>query len=212
MSRTLTPIQYGPLERRILDAAEDVFAIYGYHGTTLSTVAEQVGISKQNLLYYFNTKEILYRAVLKDVFLTWLDHMEPLANPGGDPLEAITTYIRAKLQFSRKRPSASKVFANEVIAGMPHFRDVLAAELIPRFRDDVAMFNRWIAEGRMDPIDPIHLMFIIWAATQTYADFSAQMGLLLNKKKLSAGDFDLAEQTLTRLIVRGIGLDVRAKG
>ncbi len=48
---------------RILDAAEQLFAEFGYHGVTLKDVAARVGVSSTLIHYHFNGKESLYEAV-----------------------------------------------------------------------------------------------------------------------------------------------------
>lgn len=40
----------------ILTAALNIFSQYGIHGTRLEQVAEQAGVSKTNLLYYYPSK------------------------------------------------------------------------------------------------------------------------------------------------------------
>ncbi|MET0451147.1 MAG: TetR/AcrR family transcriptional regulator [Mycobacterium sp.] len=48
---------------RILQAAERVFAREGYHGTTLRTIATSADVKLSLLVYHFDTKLSLYRAV-----------------------------------------------------------------------------------------------------------------------------------------------------
>ena len=48
---------------RILDAAEQLFAEFGYHGVTLKDVAARVGVSSALIHYHFNGKESIYEAV-----------------------------------------------------------------------------------------------------------------------------------------------------
>jgi len=48
---------------RILDAAEQLFAEYGYHGVTLKDVAKKVGVSSTLLHYHFSGKESIYEAL-----------------------------------------------------------------------------------------------------------------------------------------------------
>lgn len=48
---------------RILDAAEELFAEYGYHGVTLKQVAARVGVSSTLIHYHFNGKESIFEAV-----------------------------------------------------------------------------------------------------------------------------------------------------
>lgn len=48
---------------RILDAAEELFAEFGYHGFTLKDVAARVGVSSTLIHYHFNGKESIFEAV-----------------------------------------------------------------------------------------------------------------------------------------------------
>lgn len=49
---------------KILEIAENEFATQGYHGAHLQRIAEQVGVQKTALYYYFPSKAALYAAVL----------------------------------------------------------------------------------------------------------------------------------------------------
>ena len=53
--------------RKILDAALDVFSAQGFRGATLDQIAAVAGLSKPNLLYYFDSKEAMHRALLDDL-------------------------------------------------------------------------------------------------------------------------------------------------
>ena len=69
-------------------------------------------------MYYFPTKLALYQRVLDDVLRDWLGRMREFAAPDRGPAEAMSAYIRAKLEFSRNRPHGSRVFALEIIGGV----------------------------------------------------------------------------------------------
>ena len=60
------------LEQEILEAAKRLFAQRGYGGVSLDHIAREVGTAKQNLLYYFSSKESLYRRVLHGELDVWL--------------------------------------------------------------------------------------------------------------------------------------------
>lgn len=51
-------------ERRILEAALKVFAETGYSGTTMDAVAIEAGLSKPTLYQYFESKEVLFSAMM----------------------------------------------------------------------------------------------------------------------------------------------------
>ena len=70
----------------------------------------------------------------------------------------------------------------------------------------------WIAQGRMDPVDPRYLIFMIWSSTQHYADFDAQVKLLIGQSELTHSDFDRVAETLTHIILKGCGVSSAAGG
>ena len=180
---------------RILQAALDVFSQYGFRGSTLDQISAASGISKPNLLYYFESKEAMHRALLTRLLDTWLDPLRAM-NPDGEPIEEIANYVRLKLHMARDYPRESRLFANEIINGAPVIRSVLAGELRDLVNDKAALMERWVSEGKIADVDPRHLIFSIWATTQHYADFSAQIRLVLDR---SNGTFDDAAVHLDAL-------------
>ena len=180
---------------RILEAALDVFSRYGFRGATLDQISSGAGISKPNLLYYFDSKEAMHRALLTRLLDTWLDPLRTL-DPDGEPIEEIANYVRLKLNMARDYPRESRLFANEIINGAPVIRSALEGELRDLVNDKAALMERWIAEGKIAAVDPRHLIFSIWATTQHYADFSAQIRLVLDR---SDDAFDEAAEHLDAL-------------
>jgi len=191
-------------ESAILAAATRLFAERGFEGTSIAAVGEHAGISKQNLLYYFPTKQDLYRRVLDDVLDDWLERMQHLAEADGAPADVLRAYVSAKLRFSREQPWASRVYAMEVIGGAAFYGAQIRERVVPLLRRDIEVFERWIREGRIAPVNATHLLFALWAMTQSYADFAAQMALVLGREALLASDFEEAEKTIGELVVRAV--------
>jgi TetR/AcrR family transcriptional regulator len=194
------------LEADIVAEAVRVFAECGYEGASIATVADNAGLSKQNLMYYFPTKQVLYQRVLDGVLDEWLARMDSLADASQDPRDVLRAYIQAKLRFSREQPWASRVYAMEVISGAQLYGEQIQKRVVPLLRKDIEVFERWIGEGRIGPINATHLLFAIWAMTQSYADFSTQMALVLNRKQLSKKDFDDAELMITNMVLSAVAL------
>ena len=190
-------------EARILDAAQEVFATYGYHGATIDEVADRAGISKPNLHYYFKRKRDLYLAVLRRTLEIWLVPLREL-DPAGDPAVEIGNYIAHKVQLSRRFPAASRVFANEIVQGAPFLKRYLQTNLRKVVERKAAVIQHWIDEGKLAPIDPYHLIFLIWAATQHYADFLPQIKAVMSVPRLSQAHFRKVEQSLSRIILHGV--------
>ncbi len=194
------------IEARILAAAEKIFAATGFEGATTGAIAKAAGLPKANLHYYFKTKAELYARLLADILAMWLATADRI-DANGDPAEALAHYIREKIALARRRPLASRVFANEIIHGAPRLKGFLARDLKAWVETKARFIRAWIAAGRMRAIDPAHLFFAIWAATQTYADFAAQIAAILGRSRLNAADYRLAADQLTTIFLTGLGLD-----
>ncbi|MDH4478801.1 MAG: TetR family transcriptional regulator C-terminal domain-containing protein [Rhodoferax sp.] len=192
------------LEADILAAAKRLFAQRGFGGVSLDHIAREVGASKQNLLYYFPSKEELYRRVLHGVLDVWLSYMDALGQHPDDPEQALREYIAGKLRFSREHPDDSRVYANEVVSGAPIFSAEIAARVIPAVQADVAVLNRWAERGLCRAVDGRHLMVLLWASTQVYADWASQISLVLGKPALEESDFAAAEALIVDMVLRTV--------
>lgn len=164
--------------KRILDAALDVFSQHGFRGATLDQIADAAGLSKPNILYYFSGKEEIHVTLLNGLMDAWLAPLREI-DPDGDPLEEILRYVHRKLEMSREFPRESRLFANEIIQGAPRMAPHLQTGLKPLVDETAALIDGWIAAGQLAPVDARHLIFSIWATTQHYADFDAQVQVLM---------------------------------
>lgn len=193
-------------EALILRAAESVFARAGFAGATMNEIAARAGVPKSNLHYYFRTKQALYRAVLAHTLALWLSETD-IIGAEQSPRVALEQYIRAKMRLSASHPDASRVFANELLHGAPEIRDVLSGALRALVARKAGVIREWIARGEMASVDPLHLFFTIWAATQTYADFESQVCAVLGVSHLGQRDYEQATDHLVQLLLRGCGLE-----
>lgn len=184
--------------------AEKIFAEYGFKGATMQAIADASGLPKANLHYYFPTKQALYREVIERIFTIWLEAADSF-DTSASPREALTRYIRKKMEISRAHPCGSKVWANEVIQGAPIIQDYLQTTLKSWTDSRIVVINRWISEGLIDEIDPRHLLYMIWATTQHYADFQHQVVTLNSGKRLDDAQWQAATKSVTEVILKGIG-------
>lgn len=189
----------------ILKAAEQVFAKKGFNGATTAEIARKAGVPKPNLHYYFGTKQQLYDSVIENILDLWLGAMDEI-QPDANPAQAIGHYIQNKIRASRDWPDSSRLWAIEVIGGGRHVSGFMKGRLRDLVREKGKVLARWAAEGRMDPVDPAHLMFMIWASTQTYADFAAQIAAVLDKDTVDDAVFRAAEETVVRIVLKGCGI------
>ena len=186
----------------ILRAASEEFAEKGFAASKTSDIADRAGLPKPNVYYYFKSKENLYREVLDSIVEPLLQASAPFNQPG-EPADVLRAYIRTKIRISREHACASKVFASEIMHGAPHLPAERAAQLNAQATHNVACIQGWIDKGLMAAVDPHHLMFSIWAATQTYADFDWQISTVTGKTELDDADYEAAAETITRMVIKG---------
>lgn len=201
VKKVATPV---PSKRQaVLNAALGLFSRFGLHGTSVDQVAARAGVSKSNLLYYYANKEELYVCVLRDLLEVWLAPLREF-NAEQDPQQAIADYIRRKLAVSRDNPDASRLFCLEVVQGAPLLRDELDRELRDIVDRKSAVIRAWIDAGRLAPVEPRHLIFMIWAATQHYADFAVQVHALTGETLANPVFFEATVQSVQALVLRGV--------
>jgi TetR/AcrR family transcriptional regulator len=207
--RTTTRAGEANIER-ILDAALEVFAAYGFRGARIDQIAAAAGLSKPNLLYYFRTKDELYTA-----------------GPAPDPRDVARSPARARREerpprgaLGLHRPQA-RLFPQPPhgLAALRHGDAAGRAAPGPsahgparRTRGgEVPHDQGWIAEGRLAPVDPKHLIFAIWATTQHYADFSSQIEAITGHSLADDAFFETTCTMLSRILIDGV-LPRGAKG
>ena len=190
-------------ERALLEAAEQIFAEQGYSGATTAAIARRAGVPKANLHYYFATKEGLYRAVVERVLTAWLAAAAPF-DASDDPGEALASYIGAKMDLARAMPLASRIWSAEIMRGAPMIQDFLDTTLTDWVAAREQAVRRWIAAGRLKPIEPKVLFYMIWATTQQYANAAHEMASLNGGRPLDDAAFDRAKRQVIETIVSGV--------
>ena len=138
-----------------------------------------------------------------DLLALWL---EPLRcfSAEQDPGEAIGGYIRRKLVVSRDRPDASRLLCLVMMQGAPLLRDELARELRDLVERKSEVIRAWVADGRLAPVEPHHLVFALWAVTQHYADFAVQVEALTGRTRADADFFEETVRNLQAIVLDGI--------
>jgi TetR/AcrR family transcriptional regulator len=190
-------------ERALLEAAEAIFADEGFSGATTAAIARRAGVPKANLHYYFPTKEALYRAVVERVLTAWLAAAASF-DASDDPREALAAYIGAKMDLSREMPLASRIWSAEIMRGAPMIQDFLDTTLSDWVAAREKAVKRWIAAGKLKPIEPKVLFYMIWATTQQYANAAHEMATLNGGRPLDEAAFERAKRQVIETILGGV--------
>jgi len=191
--------------QQILQAAQDEFVLHGYKGTSMQSIADRAQLPKANIHYYFKNKANLYQAVLEDIISAWNQVLADMTAES-DPADVLRKFIRSKMQLSYTNPNGSKIFAMEIIQGAPHIKEYISKDMRNWVREKTAVIQSWIDQGKMRAVDPTHLIFMIWATTQHYADFNTQVLEVTNRREYDDEEIEKITNFLTDVILTGVGL------
>jgi len=190
------------LRERIREAAIAEFAEHGLRGTTTQAIADRAGLTKTKLHYHIDGKEELYQDVIDQIIGIWANLFDGSA-ANQDPEAVLRDYIVRKVRFSLEHPDKVKLFANEVMRDAGMLQDHWL-----RSRDDVrrsaSLIETWIAEGRVRPVDPVLLLFHIWAMTEYYAVMGKQVRFFLGIEDSDPVNAEHIASEIARLVLNGV--------
>lgn len=191
---------------RILRAAEEEFVLQSYRGATMQNIANRAGLPKANIHYYFKNKKNLYKVVLRSIIQEWNEGLVTMT-VDSDPKQVIEKFVRTKLHQAFAHPNRHKLFAVEVIGGAPHLHDFMSTTMQEWALDKVQVMKVWHEQGKIGISDPLHLLILIWATTQRYAEFESEIVGLMQKSAYDAEDEARAADFLVPFILRGCGIE-----
>ena len=105
------------------------FAERGFAGTSLQTIADEVGISKPSLLYHYPSKEALRRAVLDELFEHWRQTLPRLlehVTSGEARFDALTDEL---IRFFRSDPNRARLIVREFMDRPEEIRREISGNL-----------------------------------------------------------------------------------
>lgn len=185
-------------------AAIEVFARDGYQGATTQAIADAAGLSKAQLHYYIGSKEALYQRILQDIVDDWIAVFGFADAPQG-PRKVLGDYIRRKMLYSFEHPARSRIFAAETMRGAPLLRPLMGTSQ-RRTAQAAAVITAWVDAGLMRPVDPLLLLFHIWAVTQHYADYEHQIAFFRGRALGDEADRERLIAEVTGFVLRGAGV------
>jgi AcrR family transcriptional regulator len=142
----------------ILDCATRLFAARGYEGTSMSELADEVGLRKASLFHHFASKEVLYAAVLARLLEeVGAAIVENVVRPGtfAERLDAMSDGLTALLGA---QPFAARLLVREVMDWGPVVRDHLADKIVRVLEAAEAFMRAGQEAGAFTPMEPRQLV------------------------------------------------------
>jgi TetR/AcrR family transcriptional regulator len=140
--------------KRARAAAVRVFARHGFEGTSVQAIADEVGVSKQALLYHFPSKEDLRQAALEEMVSIWRNVLprllSALTRQGAGFEEALAEMV----EFSRAEPAYARFLMQELLRGKGPRHPILQ-DVDPWLQAAAQIIRAAQKDGKVDPaVDP----------------------------------------------------------
>jgi AcrR family transcriptional regulator len=187
--RTAGSPQTTDTEIRIFEAALRVFARKGKDGARLQEIADEAGIHRPLLHYYFRTKQQLYEAVAERMFSEFVATFD-MPDGGGSLADTLRAFIDHYIDSVREHPHAAMWMVAENMAGNPILGEMLARAFATEGSPQRAMLlaiERAVESGEIRPVNPRQLMLTIVSAC---VFFFVTLPTVKMMNPLAAEDFD----------------------
>jgi AcrR family transcriptional regulator len=139
--------------RALLDAAAAEFGEKGFHDSSVVSITSRAGVALGSFYTYFDSKEVLFRALVQDMSGQVRDHVAPVLSDAADGIDAEGLAFAAFLDFARQHKEIYRIIDESEFVVPEAYRDHYAttvARIVERLR---------AAEARGEvagPIDEAH--------------------------------------------------------
>jgi AcrR family transcriptional regulator len=99
--------------KTILDAATQLFGVYGYHAATVPMIVAEAGSSVGGFYGHFRNKEDAFAAVLEELGRQVTELMDRARESQADPLEGIRCAVESLFVFLADNPSEARILIVE---------------------------------------------------------------------------------------------------
>jgi TetR/AcrR family transcriptional regulator len=142
------------LRKRARAAAVRLFARQGYEGTSVQSIADEVGVSKQALLYHFSSKEGLRQAALEEMVGMWRDVLPRLLSALTGQESGFEEVLFEIVTWTRSEPAYARFLMHELLTEQGASHPVLQ-DIDPWMKVAADLIRRAQSEGKVRPdVDP----------------------------------------------------------
>jgi len=132
------------VRERLLRAAVDSYAAFGYEGSSLRTIAQHAGVAFQLITYYFGSKEDLWVASVDYLFASRKASLQTTVDAEADFEEQLRTWVRAALALTIREPQLRQIMCQEFLAGSERYD----RHIRPHMRDTTPQFSAFLDQAQ----------------------------------------------------------------
>ncbi|MEZ4840591.1 MAG: TetR/AcrR family transcriptional regulator [Flavobacteriaceae bacterium] len=150
-------------EQQILSAAKCVFQQKGMDGARMQEIADEAGINKALLHYYYRSKQLLFEAVFKAAFLSLIPQLSKILDNDLPLEEKIRTFAANYIQFVAEHPYLPNFIIQEINKNPQFIRKILDNKDFPSIEKFKAQVKMEIEKGTIKAIKAEQLFINLMA-------------------------------------------------
>lgn len=150
-------------ETEILAAAQRIFQTKGMEGARMQEIANEAGINKALLHYYFRSKQLLFEAVFKAAFKLLAPQLNKVLNEDSSLFDKITSFSHNYISFVMKHPYLPNFIIQELNRNPDFITKLTSEEHFPSLEKFKKQVVENIESGVIRPIQPEQLLINIIA-------------------------------------------------
>ena len=139
-------------ENTILNAAKVIFQQKGMDGARMQEIADEAGINKALLHYYFRSKQLLFEAVFKNAFILLAPQMHKILNDDSSIFDKIKNFTSNYISFVIKHPYLPNFIIQELNKNPEFAINILAENKFPNIEKFKNQISEEVANGTIKPI------------------------------------------------------------
>jgi AcrR family transcriptional regulator len=173
---------------KIIAAATDEFATFGFEGASTRRVAESSGVKHALVTYHFKSKDGLFRAVLTEIN----QHRRVQARSRLEGLRGVdeTTQLRLMLEdfirFAADSPQYHWIMTHVASERGERLQWVVQTFLEPSFAELSRLIRKSQEEGRFVEGDPVHLTYLFVGAVTRIFMLVAEVEMTMGRSPFDA--------------------------
>jgi TetR/AcrR family transcriptional regulator len=204
MSRGRRKIENPATARRILAAAEQVFAAEGMAGARTDEIAAAAHANKAMLYYYFGNKRRLHRVVLENLLRQL--HSRSTASPekGRSARERLRTFVTGYFDFLATHPNYPRLVQREAMEASRNFGWIVRQYLRPFHNQLVLTIEEGMAAGEFRRVDPDHTALSILGMTTSYFAAAPILSEIVGRDLLAPKSVEARKRALLDFLDHGL--------
>ncbi len=145
-------------EEKILNAAKKVFLTKGMDGARMQDIADEAGINKALLHYYFRSKDKLFEQIFMEVVSDVLPRIFAILESETTLFEKIKLFCNEYISQLIKTPYVPIFILNEINRQPKTFLKKVLGKRKPPIGKVVVQIEKEIKSGNIKCIEPLQLM------------------------------------------------------